>query len=117
MIVTVTPNPSVDRTATLEEFRRGEVLRATSMRLDPGGKGVNVARALAAAGTPTVALLPAGGPEGDRLAELLAPEGVPVVALVVGTLISTVAVILLKQLKASASPTAATAVSATAVSA
>ena len=80
MIVTVTPNPSVDRTATLEHFRRGEVLRAVSTRLDPGGKGVNVARALAAAGTPTVALLPAGGPEGDRLAELLAPEGVPVVA-------------------------------------
>ena len=80
VIVTVTPNPSVDRTATLEDFRRGEVLRATSVRLDPGGKGVNVARALAAAGTPTVALLPAGGPEGDRLAELLAPEGVPVVA-------------------------------------
>ena len=40
-----------------------------------------------------------------------------VVALVVGTLISTVAVILLKQLKAGAPESAATAVSATAVSA
>jgi 1-phosphofructokinase len=79
VIVTVTPNPSLDRTAAVAEFRRGEVLRATSVRLDPGGKGVNVARALAAAGTPTVALLPAGGAVGDRLAELLAPEGVSVV--------------------------------------
>lgn len=80
MIVTVTPNPSLDRTATLDELHRGEVHRAAAVRLDPGGKGVNVARALAAAGTPTVALLPAGGAVGDRLGELLAPEGVPVVA-------------------------------------
>lgn len=80
MIVTVTPNPSLDRTAQLGELRRGEVLRASRVRLDPGGKGVNVSRALAAAGSPTVALLPAGGPVGERLADLLAPEGVPVVA-------------------------------------
>ncbi|MFD5246731.1 1-phosphofructokinase [Amycolatopsis sp. NPDC058340] len=80
MIVTVTPNPSLDRTARLTELRRGEVLRATRVRLDPGGKGVNVARALTAAGTPAVALLPAGGAVGERLADLLAPEGVPVVA-------------------------------------
>lgn len=80
MIVTVTPNPSLDRTARLAELRRGEVNRAEAVRLDPGGKGVNVARALAAAGTPTVALLPAGGLVGERLADLLAPEGVPVVA-------------------------------------
>ncbi|WP_020657405.1 1-phosphofructokinase [Amycolatopsis benzoatilytica] len=80
MIVTVTPNPSLDRTAQLGVLRRGEVLRASRVRLDPGGKGVNVSRALAAAGSPTVALLPAGGPVGERLADLLAPEGVPVVA-------------------------------------
>ena len=80
MIVTVTPNPSLDRTARVAELRRGEVIRAEAVRLDPGGKGVNVARALAAAGTPTVALLPAGGLVGERLADLLAPEGVPVVA-------------------------------------
>ncbi|ATY14325.1 1-phosphofructokinase [Amycolatopsis sp. AA4] len=80
MIVTVTPNPSLDRTAQLSELRRGEVLRASRVRLDPGGKGVNVSRALAAAGSPTVALLPAGGSVGERLADLLAPEGVPVVA-------------------------------------
>lgn len=80
MIVTVTPNPSLDRTALIDTLHPGEVLRATRVRLDPGGKGVNVARALTAAGTPSVALLPAGGPVGDRLADLLAPEGVPVVS-------------------------------------
>ncbi|APU15368.1 MULTISPECIES: 1-phosphofructokinase [Actinoalloteichus] len=79
MIVTVTPNPSLDRTILVDELVRGAVHRARRVRLDPGGKGVNVARALAAAGRSTLALLPSGGAEGVRLAELLAPEAVPVV--------------------------------------
>jgi 1-phosphofructokinase len=94
MIVTLTPNPSLDRTATVPELRRGEVLRASRVQLDPGGKGVNVARALTAAGTPTVALLPAGGTVGERLADLLAPEGVPVVAVpIAGTTRSNITVV------------------------
>lgn len=61
MIVTLTPNPSLDRTIALDELRRGGVHRALSLREDPGGKGVNVSRALTANGAPTVAVLPAGG--------------------------------------------------------
>ncbi len=76
MIVTVTPNPSVDRAITIDEIRRGEVLRATSSRVDPGGKGVNVSRALAAQGGQTVAVIPSGGPEGHLLEELLDAAGV-----------------------------------------
>ncbi|GAA3818695.1 hypothetical protein GCM10022380_41780 [Amycolatopsis tucumanensis] len=53
MIVTVTPNPSLDHTVEVDALRRGEVLRAGPSRLDPGGKGVNVARALAAHGRKT----------------------------------------------------------------
>ena len=48
MIVTLTPNPSLDRTIEIPELHRGEVHRATGGRVDPGGKGVNVSRALAA---------------------------------------------------------------------
>ncbi|HEV7626956.1 MAG TPA: 1-phosphofructokinase, partial [Streptomyces sp.] len=44
----------------------------------PGGKGVNVSRALAAAGRRTVAVLPLGGPEGALLAELLGKRGIEV---------------------------------------
>ena len=76
MIVTVTPNPSLDRTVEIPSLRRGDVHRATSVRLDPGGKGVNVARVLAAAGEQTVALLPYGAGPGDRLALLLEQAGV-----------------------------------------
>jgi 1-phosphofructokinase len=50
MIVTLTPNPSVDRTIEVDELVRGAVLRAVASHVDPGGKGVNVARALAANG-------------------------------------------------------------------
>jgi 1-phosphofructokinase len=79
MIVTLTPNPSLDRTIEIPELRRGEVHRATGGRVDPGGKGVNVSRALAAGDTATIAVLPSGGPEGAQLAALLAPFGVQTV--------------------------------------
>jgi 1-phosphofructokinase len=79
MIVTLTPNPSLDRTIEVSELRRGEVHRAVTSRVDPGGKGVNVSRVLASHGVPTVAVVPAGGPEGAQLGDLLAPAGVPVV--------------------------------------
>ncbi len=61
MIVTVTPNPSIDRTVTLPgRLVRGAVHRGESVSCEPGGKGVNVARALTLAGLDTVAVLPAG---------------------------------------------------------
>lgn len=80
MIVTVTPNPSIDRTVSVAQLWRGEVHRATSSRIDPGGKGVNVSRALAAQGRRTVAVLPVGGPEGHLLQELLDAASVSHVA-------------------------------------
>ncbi|MDQ1538388.1 MAG: 1-phosphofructokinase [Actinomycetota bacterium] len=78
MIATLTPNPSVDRTVSITDLQRGEVHRATTHRVDPGGKGVNISRALTAHQARTIAVLPAGGPEGNLLAELLAEAGIPV---------------------------------------
>ncbi|MET9422399.1 MULTISPECIES: 1-phosphofructokinase [unclassified Streptomyces] len=76
MILTVTPNPSLDRTYELPSLDRGAVLRATVDRVDPGGKGVNVSRAVAAAGHRTVAVVPLGGPEGALLDRLLGEHGI-----------------------------------------
>ncbi|MEE1795587.1 1-phosphofructokinase [Streptomyces sp. BE308] len=76
MILTVTPNPSLDRTYELPGLVRGAVLRAAADRVDPGGKGVNVSRAVAAAGHRTVAVAPLGGPEGALLARLLGEHGI-----------------------------------------
>jgi 1-phosphofructokinase len=80
MIVTLTLNPSLDRTVDIAELTRGAVIRAGSARLDPGGKGVNVTRALLANGAPSRAVLPCGGDEGNQLARLLHAEGVDVIA-------------------------------------
>jgi 1-phosphofructokinase len=80
MIVTVTLNPSLDRTIEVAELTRGAMVRATATRLDPGGKGVNVARALAAHQIPTCAVVPLGGPEGAQLTALLELEGIDVCA-------------------------------------
>jgi 1-phosphofructokinase len=78
MIVTVTPNPSLDRTYEVPSLDRGEVVRATAERVDPGGKGVNVSRAVAAAGRRTVAVLPLGGAPGALVADLLDAQGIEV---------------------------------------
>ncbi|MEU4033238.1 1-phosphofructokinase [Streptomyces collinus] len=78
MILTVTPNPSLDRTYEVHALERGEVIRAETERTDPGGKGVNVSRAVAAAGRRTVAVLPLGGAPGALVAELLDAQGIEV---------------------------------------
>ncbi|MGW7053845.1 1-phosphofructokinase [Streptomyces sp. NPDC054887] len=78
MILTVTPNPSLDRTYEVPVLKRGEVLRATADRMDPGGKGVNVSRALTAAGHRTVAVMPLGGAPGALVSELLTAQGIDV---------------------------------------
>ncbi|MEV4867438.1 1-phosphofructokinase [Streptomyces ossamyceticus] len=78
MILTVTPNPSLDRTYEVPSLDRGEVIRATGERMDPGGKGVNVSRAVAAAGQRTVAVLPLGGAPGALVADLLDAQGIEV---------------------------------------
>jgi len=78
MIVTVTLNPSLDRAIDVDRLARGDVIRATSAHLDPGGKGVNVSRALLANGVPSRAVLPCGGDEGLQLIRLLETEGVDV---------------------------------------
>jgi 1-phosphofructokinase len=61
VIVTVTLNPSMDRTLRIPALTRGAVHRATSATAEAGGKGVNVSRALSAHGRPTIALVPVSG--------------------------------------------------------
>src|SRR5438034_169426 len=79
VIVTLTANPSVDRTLEIPSLDRGEVIRATAAQVHPGGKGVNVARALVANGILARAVLPAGGREGEQLLDLLSSRDVAVV--------------------------------------
>ena len=59
-IVTLTPNPSNDRTVTLAgPLERGAVQRLVSVTMQAGGKGVNISRAARSAGLDTEAVFPA----------------------------------------------------------
>ncbi|MCI9888206.1 1-phosphofructokinase [Micrococcales bacterium 31B] len=76
MIVTLTANPSIDRTVQLDApLRRAEVQRCSAATSVAGGKGVNVARAIHAAGRDVIALLPAR--EGDPMRTLLDERALP----------------------------------------
>ena len=77
MIATVTLNPSLDRTVTVEELVMDEANRWTSLRRDPGGKGINVSRVIHELGGETVAYGFIGGIDGETLKHLLQQQGVP----------------------------------------
>ncbi|WTW96645.1 1-phosphofructokinase family hexose kinase [Streptomycetaceae bacterium NBC_01309] len=75
MILTVTPNPALDVTYHLDEVVWGGGNRVGRVAARAGGKGVNVARVLAALGIPATVLGPLGGRTGDVVREDLASAG------------------------------------------
>ena len=58
MIVTVTPNPSIDRTLEIDRLERGALVRARRATSEAAGKGVNVSCALTGQKVATIAVLP-----------------------------------------------------------
>lgn len=76
MIVTVTLNSALDRTLTVPNFQAGFRHRASESITLPGGKGVNIARALKTLGQPVIATGLAGGKTGIRVVEDLTAEGI-----------------------------------------
>lgn len=76
MIVTLTPNPSVDRAFELATLEVGEVNRALRTQVDAGGKGINVSRVLTQNGVESLAVFPVGGPDGRLLVSELEAVGV-----------------------------------------
>lgn len=78
MIYTVTLNPALDRELTVPAIEYDAVLRATEVRIDYGGKGFNVSRALCALGERSVALGFLGGLTGQRFVEGLPNLGIAV---------------------------------------
>ncbi|MDX2162045.1 MAG: hexose kinase [bacterium] len=76
-LLTLTPNPSLDRILTLDALVPGAVHRAASRTLSPGGKGINVARAARSLGEAAWAAGILGGRTGRTLADLCEREGLP----------------------------------------
>ncbi len=75
MIHTVTLNPSLDRTLRYDRLVPGEVNRASSVRVEPSGKGVNVAAALRSLGVEATILVCVGGATGRALVDGLRAQG------------------------------------------
>lgn len=76
MIYTLTLNPAIDRELQVPAIAFGDVLRASAHRVDVGGKGFNVSRALRAMDTDSVALGFVGGHAGEMIAEGLSRLGI-----------------------------------------
>jgi len=76
MIITVTLNTAIDKTLEVPNFRLGRRHRSVDQATMPGGKGVNVARAIKRLGRPVIATGFAGGATGTRIVEMLTAESV-----------------------------------------
>ncbi len=76
-ILTITLNPALDVTTAAARVVPDIKLRCDAPRLDPGGGGINVSRAIRAMGGESTALVALGGSTGQRIAELLEETGIP----------------------------------------
>jgi 1-phosphofructokinase family hexose kinase len=75
MIVTVVPNPSLDKTLVIPGFTTGQVFRPDEILVLAGGKGCNFARALRVLGERSKIIAPLGGYAGQYLQTLAKQEG------------------------------------------
>lgn len=83
MIYTLTMNPALDKTVVIHGLTPGGVNRISSVRVDVGGKGVNVSKCLKALGCDSVAAAFWGGGCGKRGMEFLRDEGIGSLAVLV----------------------------------
>jgi 6-phosphofructokinase 2 len=75
-IVTLTMNPALDESTSVPYVLPDRKLRCQAPRYEPGGGGINVARAIRKLGGDALACFPMAGPAGQLLTQLLDAEGV-----------------------------------------
>jgi 6-phosphofructokinase 2 len=78
-ILTITLNPALDINTETDHVVPDVKLRCTEPQVDPGGGGINVARAIQYMGGNATAIVAAAGHNGNRLLDLLGAEGIPTV--------------------------------------
>lgn len=79
MIVTLTINPAIDRTLTVDRLAFEDRAYVLSNRESPGGRGINAACVIHSFGGKTLAMMTCGGESGKRLEQQLSCCGFPVV--------------------------------------
>jgi 1-phosphofructokinase len=77
MIITHTPNPSIDRFVNVPKIRFNESLRCDNAQVELGGKGINVSVGLNTLGDQSLAIAWAGGDSGHLLERGLNLRGIP----------------------------------------
>ena len=80
-IITLTFNPCIDKSTSVPFLEADKKLRCTPPKFEPGGGGINVARAIRKLGGETLAIYPSGGYSGKFLDELLIKEGIIVASI------------------------------------
>lgn len=71
MIYTVTLNPAIDKTVVISGFEAGSVNRIQNMRIDAGGKGINVSKCLQSLGRTSVVCALLGGSSGQKILSMI----------------------------------------------
>lgn len=79
MILTLTVNPAIDRTITVDRLAFEDRAYILSSRDSPGGRGINASCVIHSFQGKTTAIVPAGGSSGTRFTEFMNGCGFPVV--------------------------------------
>src|SRR6266568_3466019 len=80
-IITITFNPCIDVNVTVPALAPESKLRCSDLLLQPGGGGINVARAIRRLGGDVTAIYLAAGDNGKELTRMLEEEGVSSIVL------------------------------------
>lgn len=73
-ILTLTFSPCIDKSTTVPELIPEKKLNCSKPKTDPGGGGINVARAIKKLGGKAIAVYPAGGYTGRVFNQLMDEE-------------------------------------------
>jgi len=76
-IITITFSPCIDKSTSIPALVSEKKLKCSAPKLEPGGGGINVARAIKKLGGEAIAIYPSGGYTGKHFNALLSNEEVP----------------------------------------
>lgn len=76
MILTITMNPALDKSTTVDKIFPEKKLRCAEPVTEAGGGGINASKAIRELGGESIAFYPAGGANGARLQEILTTAGI-----------------------------------------
>lgn len=76
MIITLTLNPAIDKSTSIDQLVPEYKLRCDMPQLDAGGGGINISRAIKRLGGQSLAVFTSGGPNGLQLQELVQEQGI-----------------------------------------